>query len=376
MHNINFNALKGAKHRRLTMKCSTEFTVGIDLGDKNHEICMLDKEGEKVLRKSIKNNAKAINEFFDQFEDQSKVLVAIETGTHSPWISHLLEGRGFKVLVGNSRELRIIWDTPNKNDKRDAEMLARIARFDPKLLKPVQHRNMQSHMDLAVLKARDHLVRTRSKLITSVRGLVKSVGARLSKCSTASFSQQVAKQIPDGLRPALLPLLATIAGLNKLISEYDSQIAKLAKERYPETEKVQQIQGVGPVTALGFILTLENPDRFRKSRDVGPYIGLTPKRDQSGETDKQLSITKHGNQYMRRLLVNAANYILGHFGPDCDLRRYGLRIMGDGTNKIRKRKAKVAVARKVAVVLHHLWKSGDVYDPFFNTKKKKIKQAA
>ena len=137
-----------------------------------------------------------------------------------------------------------------------------------------------------------------------------------------------------------------------------------ARKAYPETLTLREITGVGPVTALAYVLTLEDPTRFNKSRDVGPYLGLTPKRDQSGKTDKALSISKAGNTYLRRLLVGSAHYILGPFGPDCDLRRYGTRIASRG-GKAAKRKAVVAVARKLAVLMHQLWKNKATYDPFY-----------
>jgi len=347
-------------------KYSIKFFIGIDLGDKKNQICVLDQNGEILEKTIIDNNITELNKFFDRYDKPKELMVALETGTHSPWISQLLNARGFRVLVGNARKLRLIWDSTNKTDERDAEMLARIARFDPKLLSPIRHRSRSAHMDLAILKGRDTLVRCRTSLINFVRGTCKTAGTRLPSCSADSFAKTVIEYIPEDLLAATVPCINTIMELTQKIRQLDSQIETLCDEAYPETEIIREIQGVGPVTSLAYILTLEEPGRFRKSRDVGPYLGLIPKRDQSGDTDKTLSITKAGNTYLRRLLVSSAQYILGPFGPDCELKRYGIRIASRG-GKVAKRKAVVAVARKLAVIMHNIWKNKTVYDPFYQS---------
>lgn len=342
----------------------SHYTVGMDLGDKTISVCILDKSGKVHRRTTIPNTKKAITELFNMFDCPEKVTVAIETGTHSPWISHLLTASGIHVLVGNSRKLRFIWCSDNKSDVHDAELLARVARFDPELLKPIQHRGQEAHMDLAIIKARDALVKNRTNFINHVRGSYKSVGIRLPKCSTETFTKMVTTHDTDNtLQKLLAPLLKAIDCISAQIREYNHQIEVYCRQKYPETVCLEQVKSVGPVTALAYILTLEEPHRFTKSRDVGPYLGLTPRRDQSGTLDKPLPISKAGNKYLRRLLIGSANYILGPYGPDCDLRRYGERIAKKG-NQIAKRKAKVAVARKLAVLLHYLWKTGDQYRPF------------
>jgi transposase len=345
-------------------KHSIDFFIGVDLGDQENHICVLDPDGEIIESVMIENTVLGVNTFFDRFNQPGKVRVAVETGTHSPWVSQVLEARGFRVLVGNARKLRMIWKSTHKTDPRDAVMLARIVRFDPKLLSPIRHRGRSAHMDLALLKARDALVRCRTNLINFVRGTSKSAGVRLPSCSAGAFSQNVIEHIPEDLLQAASPCLATISELTEKIRRIDRQVETLCTEAYPETLALRQIKGIGPITALGYVLTLEDPSRFEKSRDVGPYLGLTPKRDQSGQTDKALSITKAGNTYLRRLLVSAAQYVLGPFGPDCDLRRFGMKVASRG-GKVAKRKAVVAVARKLAVVMHHIWKNNTVYEPFY-----------
>lgn len=334
-------------------------TIGMDLGDKKIQICVLDARGRKVREGSLTNTAAALRKYCQRY---AGAVVAMETGTHSPWISRLLASLGCQVLIGNSRKLRMIWNNPRKSDLRDAEMLARIARFDPELLCPIHHRSEQAHADLELVKARDVLVRTRSTLVNHVRGAVKAFGARIPRCSAESLPLRALPCLPEIIRPALVPVLETIQRLTEQIRDYDRRVVIVSREQYPETQSLQQITGVGPLTALAFVLTLEEPQRFEKSRSVGAYLGLTPKRDQSGETDKQLRITKAGNKYLRQLLVTCAHYILGPFGPDCDLRRYGLRIAARGGKNAKKR-AVVAVARKLSVLLHRLWKTGAVYEP-------------
>lgn len=336
-------------------------TIGMDLGDKNHQLCVLDAAGEIVEQTSIVNTFRGLEKFFKGREPS---VVAMEVGTHSPWISRALAQWGHEPLVGNARKLRAIWDSPKKDDERDAEILARIARFDRNLLYPVEHRGADAQADLAVVKARDILVKERTRLIAHTRNSVKSSGHRLSKCSPDCFHTRAPDELPRELYPALIGIIEVVGGLNQQIHNYDEQIRGLCEEHYPETKLLRQITGVGPVTALAYVLTLEEPGRFKNSRQVGPFLGLTRKTDQSGQTDRQLPISKAGDAYLRRLLVGAAHYILGPFGPPCRLRDHGEKIAARGGKNAKKR-AVVAVARKLAVLLHHLWKTGQVYDPMY-----------
>ena len=334
-------------------------TIGMDLGDKKHQICILDAEGEILEEASIVNTQVGLKKFF---KGREPAIVAMEVGTHSPWISRALSEWGHEPLIGNAHKLRAIWDSPNKNDQRDAELLARIGRFDAKLLHPITHRGADAQIDLAVVKARDILVKTRTKLMSHARSVVKSLGHRLPKCSPECFHTRALDGLPNELYPALNGILEVIGQVNQQIKSYDAQIQSLCEKDYPETKRLRQVIGVGPVTALSYVLTLEDPTRFKKSRQVGPFLGLTRKIDQSGANDKALPISKAGDEYLRRLLVGAAHYILGPFGPPCRLREHGERIAAGG-GKSAKKRAVVAVARKLAVLLHHLWKTGEAYDP-------------
>jgi len=349
-----------------------DITVGMDMGDKIHNVCILDAEGEVLERVTVPNTAQGLRKYFGKLE---RCRVALEAGTHSGWVSRLLEELGHEVLVGNPRKLRMIWDSNEKDDDRDAEMLARIARLDPHLLYPIHHRGAEAQADLAVIKSRDMLVKARARMICHTRGLVKSTGGRISPCSAAAFHNRLLEEMPGELACALEPIMKSIEDLTGRIRHYDKLVEKLCTDKYPETVGLRAVMGVGPVTSLAFVLTLEESSRFEKSRSVGPYLGLVPKRDQSGQTDKQLGITKAGDVYLRCLLVNCSQFILGSFGPDCDLKRFGLKLAERG-GKNAKRRAVVAVARKLAVLMHHLWKSGGTYDPLYQQNHKSKKKAA
>jgi transposase len=184
--------------------------------------------------------------------------------------------------------------------------------------------------DLVVLRARDALVSVRTQLINTTRGLVKSMGVRLPKCSSTSFPKKAEEALPDEVREALLPLVRLAEELSDRIQAYDKRIEQLGREKYGHTQLLRQVNGVGPLTSLAYVLTLENPDRFGKSRDVGPYLGLVPKQEDSGDSQPQLRISNAGDIMLLQLLVGSAHYILGPFGPDTDLRRYGLQLCERG----------------------------------------------
>jgi transposase len=340
-------------------------TIGMDLGDKNNVAVVLDQNGNELECIGLKNNKISLRRFFQRYLGAT---VAIEAGTHSAWISRLLEDLGCQVYVGNPYKLRMIWNCTDKSDERDARMLAMVCRLEPRLLWPIHHRSQSAHNDLEIIKARDMLVQTRTKLINHVRSAVKANGERLPTCSAASFAGRAVNVLDNSLVPALEPLLDTIADISDRIKRLDKQIDNLVADRYPQAQALQQVQGVGPLTALAYVLTIEDPARFAKSRMLGAYLGLTPGRDQSGDTDKQLSITKAGNGYLRKLLVGCAHYIIGPFGPDCRLRRHGLKIAARGGKNARKRAA-IAVARKLSVLLHSLWISGQAYEPLYGAVK-------
>jgi transposase len=340
------------------------YYIGIDLGDKKSNYCFMDAGKEILTEDTLATTSEEYTAYFSVIP---KSRIALEVGTHSPWVSALLEGLGHEVYVANPRKMESIKKSKRKNDKEDARKLARLVRADPELLYPIRHRGVEAREDLILLRARDGVVRSRTKLINCVRGLVKSIGGRVPKCSAESFHNHAERALPDSVRETLLPLVRLIAVLTAQIKKFDSKVEIMADKKYPETALLQQVKGVGALTSLAFVLTLEKPDRFRKSREVGPYLGLVPKQDDSGENSKQLRITKTGDEMVRRLLVTSSQFILGPFGKDCDLRRWGLKLAERGGKNAKKR-AVAAVARRLAVLLHRLWVTAEEYEPLRNAR--------
>src|ERR687889_1993668 len=338
-------------------------TAGLDIGDRYFYLCLIDQESGEVVEEGRLRTTPEV--FRRRFASEQPMRIAIEAGTHSPWASRVLEECGHEILVANARKLRLIYANKQKTDEVDAENLARLARVDPKLLYPIEHRGEESQAHMALIHSRQALVGCRTQLVNHVRGAVKSFGARLPKCPARSFHNKAAEHIPEALRPALGPILEQIGSLTQRIRDYDRKLEEISKESYPETDLLRQVEGIGPLTALTFVLTLEDPYRFEKSRSVGAYLGLVPAQDQSGDRDPQKRISKEGDEMLRKLLVGSAHYILGPFGSDSDLRRHGEKIAPRGA-KNEKKRAVVAVARKLAVLLHSLWVSREVYDPLRN----------
>ena len=345
------------------MKEYSAAVVGMDLGDRRSELCALNGARKVVWRRSVKMSRDAVQEAFEAI---APTKVIMEAGTHSMWVSELLNSLGHEVIVANPRALGMIYGSNNKNDRNDAELLARLGLADEELLSPITHRDLAAHADLAMINSRYNLVAARTALVNAVRGTVKVFGERLRSCSTESF-HKLAEDVPVNLRVATAPLFASIQKLSVEIKALDKKIEILCDEKYPETKRLRQIRGVGPVTALVFVLVIEDPRRFQQSRQLGPYVGLVPKQDQSGKQNRELRITKAGHRYLRTLLLQCAHYILGRNGEDCDLRAFGLRLFERG-GKYAKARAAVALARKLAVLMHRLWVTGDEYDPHFVQK--------
>jgi transposase len=353
-------------------KSQQKLTIGLDLGDRNSWYCVVDEAGQIQREQRVRTNAKALQEVFGAI---SHSRMAVEIGTHSPWVSRLLGELGHEVMVANARKVRLIGESRKKDDRMDAQTLARLARIDPELLYPVQHRSAQAQADLMMIRARAGLVRARTALVNTARGLAKSYGERLRGCNVRNMNPEKAEGLSPELQRALEPLLAGIESLSERICEYNERIEQLAEQSYPQVALLKQIKGVGTLIALTYLLTLEDPRRFRKSRDVGCYLGLQPGRRNSGQSEPQMHISKEGDPYLRTLLVQGAQHILGPFGVDCDLRRWGLKLAERG-GKSGKKRAIIATARKLAVLLHHLWMSGEVYEPLHNGSRTTVAAAA
>lgn len=339
---------------------SIEHVIGMDLGDVASALCVLEPGVEDpVERGQVPMEPQAMRQLL---EGMPRSLVVMEAGGQSPWVSRLATQLGHEVLVANPRQLALITKSDRKSDRTDAETLARLARADRSLLRPVRHRDERQQRHLEVLRARDALVRARTLLVNHVRGALKGFGVRVNSASVESFPQALREQAPRELRVLLAPMATSIASLSRQIAAYDHRVNQLCRKEHPETQRLQQVVGVGPVTSLAFVLTIADPGRFRRNRQVGAYLGLRPRRDQSGACDRQLGIAKSGNPLLRRLLVQCAHHILGPFGPDTNLRRFGLAMKERGGGNAKKR-AVVAVARRLAVLLLHLWRTNATYQP-------------
>jgi len=349
-----------------------KLTVGLDLGDRSSWYCVLDEGGEVVLEQRLGTTPKAMQEVFGAM---ARSRIALETGMHSPWVSRCLSELGHEVIVAHARNVRLIGESRKKDDRLDAQTLARLARIDPQLLCPVKHRSARAQADLSVIRARAGLVRARTALVNTARGLAKSYGERLRGCNVRNMSPEKAEGLSPELQRALEPLLAGIESLSECIREYNERIEGLAAKSYPQVALLKQVKGVGTLIALTFLLTLEDAHRFRKSRDVGCYLGLQPGRRNSGQSEPQMHISKEGDPYLRTLLVQGAHHMLGPFGADSDLRRWGLKLAERGGRNGKKR-AIIATARKLAVLLHRLWMSGEVYEPLRNRNQMAMPAAA
>src|SRR3954466_1267511 len=367
MKKVSTAAVKGTKNFS-----QPKLTIGLDLGDGSSWYCLLEEVGEVLQEQKLSTTPKAMREAFGAMP---RCRIALETGTHSPWGSRLLSELGHEVIVAHARSVRLIGESRKKDDRLDARTLARLARIDPQLLCPGKHRSAKAQGGLTVIRAGAGLVRARTGLVNTARGLAKSYGERLRGCNVRNMDPEKAEGLSPELQAALEPLLNAIEALSERIVEYNERIEHLAQQSYPQVALLKQIKGVGTLIALTFLLTLEDPHRFRKSRDVGGYLGLQPGRRNSGQSEPQLHISKEGDPYLRTLLVQGAQHILGPFGVDCDLRRWGLKLAERG-GKSGKKRAIVATARKLAVLLHHLWVSGEAYEPLHNSSRVTLAAAA
>jgi transposase len=345
---------------------------GLDLGDKTSALCLCNEQGEVLEQRRIPTKEPSLARYF---QGKEPMRIALEVGAHSPWVSRLLSLWGHEVLVANPRKVKLIGHSRRKSDRIDAQSLADLASVRPRLLHPIQHMPKEAQQDRVLLRTRDALVRSRSQLISHVRGLVKSLGGRLPACSAEAFAKKAAQELSAELKPLLEKTLGIIAELTESIRSYSREVQELLQTKYPQGQRLLQIRGVGPITALTFVLTIGEPGRFAKSRTVGAYLGLVPAQRSSGDSNPQLRISKEGDPYLRRLLVQCAHYILGPHGTDCDLRRFGQRLAASGGKNAKKR-ATIAVARKLSVVMHRLLVTGQAYEALRGSAAEPLLQAA
>jgi transposase len=358
------NSIRQQSPRQAKEASQEPMTIGMDLGDKSSCYCVLNGSGVVVKEGKVATTRAGLRQLFGAMR---RCRMAIEVGTHSPWVSRWLTQMGHEVIVANPRQVKLISQSSRKDDRLDAQALARLARFDPQLLRPIRHRSEQAQLDLMTIRVRAVLVEHRTGLINAARGMAKAMGERLPVCASSQVSVDGMEEVAEPVGSRLAPLLREAARLTLEIQACDVELEQIAREQYPETALLKQVSGVGILIALTFVLTLEDASRFQKSRDVGCYVGLRPKRSESGQSQPELRITKEGDVYLRKLLVQGAHYVLGWRGPDTDLRRWGLKLAARGGKNAKKR-AIVAVARKLGILLHRLWVRGEVYEPLRNSQ--------
>lgn len=341
-------------------------TVGVDVGDSSCCLCVLDPDGEIIEESKIPTTPSALKA---RFSSREPVRVVLETGTHANWMHDALEAMGHEVIVADARSLRAISESDRKDDRTDATKLARMGRSELKLLRHVDPRSPEIRRDLEFLRARGKLVVVRTMLVNHVRGVVKSFGHRMPVCSSESLHK---RSLPPELQSQLETTMEMLKVTTASIKTYDAKIEELAKTKYLQAAVLMQIYGVGALTALCYVLTIGDPRRFKNARNVGPFLGMTPRRRQSGESDPKLRITKAGNSMLRTLLVQSSQHILRRSSPDCDLKRLGTRIIKKGGAHAKQR-AVIATARMLAVIMLAMLKTGEVYDPLRGSPKTKPK---
>ena len=334
-------------------------TIGMDLGNEKHAVCALDESGQILFRKDIDNKPEVLEPFF---REHAGATVAMETGLCCRWISALAKACGCEAVVCNARKLSAIWQNQHKNDENDALLLAQLTRADRRLVHPVALRDDEHHEIVQIIELRAVAVAQRTQAVNAVRGLCKACGVFIPGCDASCFHKVAADAIPRETAWKFRPMLRHLKETESLIRRYDKMLVKYAGAHFgEEVELLQTIPGVGTVTACAFVAFVDDMRRFRKARDAGVYFGLTPAQDNSRTQDKPKRITKAGNGIMRSLLVNATNYILRKSSPDTALKRHGMAICARG-GKVAKRKAKVAVARKLATVMFAMLRSGKPYE--------------
>ena len=350
-----------AKDSKLTHNSAPvpAITIGLDLSDRFITYCTLDAQGNVTSRGHFALTRAALGK---HFEDVPTARVVLETGAQAAWVSEALAQMGHEVVVANAASVHSIAGSSRKSDTRDAEQLARLGRLDKNLLDPITFRRLDYRLHMLLIRSRDLLIASRTRLINGARAMAKEFGERVPACATKGFAARAKKSLSTVLAGTLETLLREIETISAAIAECDRRVEELNQQLSAETAWLTQIPGVGALTAVTFVLTLDHPERFRHSRDVGAYLGLVPRRSQSGTRDPQLGISKCGDRYLRKLLVQCAHHVLGRYGPDTELRQWGLRYAQSGLRA--KKKAVVAVARKLAVLLHRLWQDRATYHPF------------
>jgi len=341
------------------MTSVSHLTIGLDLGDNNSDVCVLDQQRREIERRPVKTAPESLKALFERYPGAD---VVFEVGSQSRWVQQLAkESNMGTVIAADPRQLKLISASRSKNDRKDAYVLCRAAQGLPEMLHPVEHRSEEAHLHLQLLRSRDLLVQQRTALVNRIRGMAKATGSKLPSGDAQYFFRKAPEKLPEPLRKPCAPLFAILAAIHEQLLLITAQVRQLMKN-YAAAQLLTTIPSVGDLTALTFVLTIDDPNRIRGARNIAALLGITPRKKESGDSTPQLGITKAGDSNMRRLLVLCAHHLLSR-GKDCRLKQWGLQLCQRGGSNAKKR-AVVAVARKLAVHMLAIWKSGETYDPW------------
>ena len=330
--------------------------IGIDLHLKTSYVCFLNDAGEKTCEMTIPTTKSALKRHFETLEP---ARIIIEAGSYSLWVNRLLSSFDHKVIVANPRKVRLIAESTLKNDRVDAEVLARLGRSDPHFLCPITPRGPESQLTRGYLKVRAALVKTRTLEINSVRGLLRSWGFSFSAGYPAKFCERVLQSnLPSELLDMVTPLIESILAVQAQIANCEQELKRRANA-IPTVRNLMSMPGIGPIISLAFFASIDQPERFPKSRQIGSYLGFRPSLRESGGKRRMGPISKEGDQELRALLVQGA-YSLMRSQKESALKEWATKL----GERIGRKKAIVALARKMGVILHHLWITGQPFQPF------------
>lgn len=344
--------------------------AGLDVSMKETFVCVVDENGERVIEKEISTDPKTIANFLKGLGLGIQV-VGLESGSLSHWLTDELLKLDLPVKCIDARHIAAVLSVKvNKTDRNDARGIADAMRCN--LYKEVVVKNKQEIEMCTLLNSRKHLVDQRVQTLGCIRGLLKAYGIRISSLGSSVKSigliEKELVQVPSVAANAIRQLLISFKVLLDTIKDLDKQVHQMIK-RSQKAQLLMTIPGVGPLTALRFIAEVGNPERFKKSKSVGAYVGMTPTQYSSGETQKQGRISKCGPKDLRSLLMEAGIVILTRTKSWSKLKAWGLKIQ----RKHGAKKAAVAVGRKLSVIMHRMMMTGKTFE---YTDKEEMKKAA
>jgi transposase len=331
--------------------------VGLDVSQKFTQACVIDSKGSLVWQGQCASTPQAIAETI-KARAPEVARIGLESGALSTWHWHGLNGLGLPVVCLDARHAQAILSLQvNKTDKNDAQGLAQIVRMG--WYREVRVKSIESHRVRALIGVRAQLVGMRTRLVNQIRGTLKTFGIVLGKAGGRAFEQRVEELSREAgiLGESLRALLAVLRNLSQQVVRLDQCARKFGKEN-AACQHLMTVPGVGPITAMAFVTAVDNPARFTKSRSVGAYLGLTPRRYQSGDMDITGRISRCGDRLVRSYLYEAANALLLRVKRWSSLKAWGVRL----AKRVGMNKAKVAVARKLAVLMHRMWMSGEEFN--------------